>query len=58
MNSDEFRAAIGRVPSSPSAADARAIDRELEARYGGRPTVTPDGRIVNLTSAAPPVPLA
>jgi len=40
------------IPSSaPSVADARAIDRELEARYGGRPTVTPDGALVNLPSS-------
>jgi type IV secretory pathway VirB10-like protein len=35
-------------PSSPSLSDARAIDRELEARYGGRPTITPDGGITAL----------
>jgi tRNA A-37 threonylcarbamoyl transferase component Bud32 len=42
-------------PSAPSLSDARAIDRELEARYGGRPTITPDGAIRGLPSptAAP-----
>ena len=35
------RAAAGAAPppSAPSAADARSIDRELVARWGGRPTV-------------------
>jgi serine/threonine protein kinase len=50
---------LGTLSSAPSAADARAIDRELEARFGGRPTVTPDGAIVNvpvspLAPEAPP----
>jgi serine/threonine protein kinase len=36
------------VSSAPSADDARAIDKELEARFGDRPTVTRDGRIINL----------
>jgi hypothetical protein len=34
------------IAAGPSRVDARAIDRELEARYGGRPTVAPNGGVV------------
>ena len=45
------RLAGTQASSALSLADARAIDRELEARYGGRPTVTPEGGLENITPA-------
>lgn len=42
------RGAAVPISSAPSPIDARAIDRELEARYGGRPTVKADGTITTV----------
>jgi serine/threonine protein kinase/type IV secretory pathway VirB10-like protein len=48
----------GPVSTKPSAADARAIDRELEARYGGRPTIAPDGSFVAVRTPGAATPAA
>lgn len=45
-----------RDPSPASVPDARAIDREIEERYGGRPTVTRDGQITAIPSSQPLAP--